>query len=175
MVAEDHSSKVTTRLLRWLSGKGAAGQRRRYRFHPWVRNIPWRRKWKPTPVILPEKSPREDPTCCGASEPVRDNYWASAPEPGSQNCWARVPQLLPLYVLQYFISSKVLRISSLNIYCESIFSELWTKCGQERSQIIMKGNRYCELTIKSQFIKWYDKRNTKSDLRRGIRHNMGRW
>ena len=45
-------------------------------------------------MILPEKSPREDPTCCGASEPVRDNYWASAPEPGSQNCWARVPQLL---------------------------------------------------------------------------------
>ena len=23
---------------------------------PWVRKIPWRRKWKPTPVFLPEKS-----------------------------------------------------------------------------------------------------------------------
>ena len=22
----------------------------------WVRKIPWRRKWKPTPVFLPEKS-----------------------------------------------------------------------------------------------------------------------
>ena len=26
------------------------------RFNPWVRKIPWRRKWQPTPVFLPEKS-----------------------------------------------------------------------------------------------------------------------
>ena len=25
-------------------------------FDPWVRKIPWRRKWQPTPVFLPEKS-----------------------------------------------------------------------------------------------------------------------
>ena len=24
-------------------------------FDPWVRKIPWRRKWQPTPVLLPEK------------------------------------------------------------------------------------------------------------------------
>ena len=24
---------------------------------PWVRKIPWRRKWQPTPVFLPEKIP----------------------------------------------------------------------------------------------------------------------
>ena len=23
------------------------------RFHPWVRKIPWRREWQPTPVFLP--------------------------------------------------------------------------------------------------------------------------
>ena len=23
---------------------------------PWVREIPWRRKWQPTPVVLPRKS-----------------------------------------------------------------------------------------------------------------------
>ena len=23
---------------------------------PWVRKIPWRRKWQPTPVVLPGKS-----------------------------------------------------------------------------------------------------------------------
>ena len=31
---------------------------RRYRrclFNPWVRKIPWRRKWQPTPVLLPGK------------------------------------------------------------------------------------------------------------------------
>jgi len=25
------------------------------RFNPWVRKIPWRRKWQPTPVFLSEK------------------------------------------------------------------------------------------------------------------------
>ena len=25
-------------------------------FNPWVRKIPWRRKWQPTPVLLPGES-----------------------------------------------------------------------------------------------------------------------
>ena len=29
---------------------------RRHKFNPWVRKTPWRRKWQPTPVFLPEKS-----------------------------------------------------------------------------------------------------------------------
>ena len=31
-------------------------QYRRPWFNPWVGKIPWRRKWQPTPVFLPEKS-----------------------------------------------------------------------------------------------------------------------
>ena len=31
-------------------------QCRRPRFYPWVGKIPWRRKWQPTPVLLPGKS-----------------------------------------------------------------------------------------------------------------------
>ena len=30
-------------------------QCRRPRFSPWVGNVPWRRKWQPTPVFLPGK------------------------------------------------------------------------------------------------------------------------
>ena len=30
--------------------------RRRRRFDPWVRKIPWRRAWEPTPVLLPGES-----------------------------------------------------------------------------------------------------------------------
>ena len=37
---------------------------------------------------------REDPTCCGVTEPVHHNYWACALEPVSHNYWAREPQLL---------------------------------------------------------------------------------
>ena len=32
--------------------------RRRCGFDPWVRKIPWRRQWQPTPVFLPGKPPQ---------------------------------------------------------------------------------------------------------------------
>ena len=35
--------------------KEFACQCRRLRFNPWVRKIPWSRKWQPTPVFLPRK------------------------------------------------------------------------------------------------------------------------
>ena len=42
--------------LPWgFSGKECACQCRRPGFDPWVRKIPWRRKWQPTPVFLPGK------------------------------------------------------------------------------------------------------------------------
>ena len=40
----------------WLSGKEATCQCRRHGFYPWVRKVPWRRKWQPTPVFLPGES-----------------------------------------------------------------------------------------------------------------------
>ena len=43
-------------LLRWHSGKDSACQCRRCEFNPWVRKIPWSRKWQPTPVFFPKKS-----------------------------------------------------------------------------------------------------------------------
>ena len=36
-------------------GKVVCLQCGRPRFNPWVRKIPWRRKWQPTPVLLPGK------------------------------------------------------------------------------------------------------------------------
>ena len=40
----------------WLSGKESSCRFRKHRFDPWSGNIPWRRKWHPTPVFLPRKS-----------------------------------------------------------------------------------------------------------------------
>ena len=40
----------------WRNGKESACQCRRHKrcgFNLWVRKIPWRRKWEPTPVFLP--------------------------------------------------------------------------------------------------------------------------
>ena len=44
----------THQLPRWYSGKESTWQCRRW-FDPWGGKIPWRRKWQPTPVFLPEK------------------------------------------------------------------------------------------------------------------------
>ena len=44
---------------RWHSGKESAFQFRRHKgssFDTWVRKIHWRRKWQPTPVLLPGES-----------------------------------------------------------------------------------------------------------------------
>ena len=43
-------------LLWRLSNQKSACQCKRLRFNPWVRKIPWRRKWQPAPVFLSGKS-----------------------------------------------------------------------------------------------------------------------
>ena len=44
-------------LYQWcLSDKEFTWQCKRFRFNPWVEEIPWRRKWQPTPAFLPGKS-----------------------------------------------------------------------------------------------------------------------
>ena len=40
----------------WLNDKESACQCRPHRLNPWVRKIPWSRKWQRTPIFLPGKS-----------------------------------------------------------------------------------------------------------------------
>ena len=57
---EQDSHKFLPRWCQWLKKKKkSACQRRRYkrcRLNPRVGEIPWSRKWQPTPVFLPMKS-----------------------------------------------------------------------------------------------------------------------
>ena len=46
----------TEQQQKWPCGKESLRQFRRHRYNPWVGKIPWRRKWPPTPVLLPGKS-----------------------------------------------------------------------------------------------------------------------
>ena len=48
---------------------------------------------------------REDPTCHGATKPVR-HYWACALEPMSHNYWARMPYLLKPVCLEPVLRNK---------------------------------------------------------------------
>ena len=43
----------------WLRWKRIGLQCRRLWFKPWVRKIPWRREWQPSPVFLPKKFHRQ--------------------------------------------------------------------------------------------------------------------
>ena len=64
----------------WLSGKRICLQCRRCGFDPWVRKLPWRRKWQPTPVFLPWEIPRTE-------EPGGLQFM------GSQKSWTWLKQL----------------------------------------------------------------------------------
>ena len=44
-------------LPKWLTGKESTCQCRIPGFDSWLRKVPWSRKWQPTTVFLPEKSP----------------------------------------------------------------------------------------------------------------------
>ena len=43
-------------LPKWYSSKESHSYCRKREFNPWVGKTPWRRKWQPTPVSLPENS-----------------------------------------------------------------------------------------------------------------------
>ena len=64
----------------WLSGKESACQCRRRGFDSWVRKIPWKRKWQPTPIFLPGK-----PMDRGA-------WWATVHGVSKRHDWATKQQ-----------------------------------------------------------------------------------
>ena len=52
------AADVSFELPKWFSGKESTCQCRRHRkcgLNPWVRKIPWSRKWQPAPVVWPGK------------------------------------------------------------------------------------------------------------------------
>ena len=56
IICNTYGIYITGGLPWWFSGKESTCQCRRREFDPWVRKIPWRRKWQPTPVLLPGRS-----------------------------------------------------------------------------------------------------------------------
>ena len=48
-----HQYIGTSRVIQWERTRLAIQELKRPGFNPWIRKIPWRRKWHPTPVFLP--------------------------------------------------------------------------------------------------------------------------
>ena len=115
-------------LRRWHSGKESVCQCRRHKrfgFNPWVGKIPWRRKWQPTPGLLPGESQGQrnpagySPWACkelAMTELTRLCTGSLQPSPAHCNSCRQAPCLLfhtlkPNYQGHF---SKTTSISSLN-------------------------------------------------------------
>ena len=78
-------------LPKWLTGKEFACQHRSVGFDPWVRKIPWRKTWQPTPVFLPGK-------CHGQRSQVGYSPWGRQESDVTE--YACTPRKNPGKVLQ---------------------------------------------------------------------------
>ena len=79
----------------------------REKIHLWTSLVAqWLRIHLPVQGTRVRALVREDPTCCGATKPVRHNYWACALEPTSHNYWACMPQLLKPACLEPVLHNK---------------------------------------------------------------------
>ena len=93
-------------LRRWLSGKESTYRYRKCRRHEFdsrVRKMPWRRKWQPTPVLLPENIPwTEEPVGIG----MKTDIFQSC-----VHCW--------VFQICWHIECSILTASSFRIWNSS--------------------------------------------------------
>ena len=99
----------------WISGKECTCQCRRHGFNTWVRKIPWRRKWQPTPVFSPGKSHGQR-SLAGYS-------------PGVTKSWTRLSKravchLIPHHKSSAWLSWLPLLLQSCLLYCVTV-TEGW--------------------------------------------------
>ena len=91
-------------LPKWLSGKEVSCQCRKSEFDPWIRKIPWRRKWQPTPIFLAGKSygqwSREGYSPWGCKRVRQD--WASTN--------------MHLHIYAYFMKSHIIFHTNPNLH-----------------------------------------------------------
>ena len=66
-------------LLRWCSGKESTCQCKKCGFNPWVRKIPWSRKWQPHFGIVAWKTPWK-----------RGAWWATVHGVAKSQKWLRI-------------------------------------------------------------------------------------
>ena len=131
-------------LPRWLRGRVhlPSGRRRSCRFKPWVRKIPWRRKWQPAPVFLPEKS-HDRRTWRATVHGVAKSQtydWATKPPPPQWYClpiigavlWYSITTLLKVscnvesQILSVsFLYSVILTLISLFCTVKGSFNHTW--------------------------------------------------
>ena len=113
------------------------------RLDPWVGKTPWRRKWQPTPVFLPEKS--REQRCLVGYRPegwkrVR-HAWAAEQKKARSNvrlkwvindtAFSNRLSWFPLHFTTYILLAKITRACVLShFYCVQLFAIPWTAAFQ---------------------------------------------
>ena len=101
----------------WHSDKEATCQCR-YEFDPWVRKIPWRWSWQPTPVFLPEKS-HEQRNLGGYS-------------PWGHKELGMIERLSIYAQLDSIIGAQVFDTNTTACACEDVFGSDWHLCWESK-------------------------------------------
>ena len=108
-------------LPRWCSGKESTCQGRRHSFDPWVRKIPWRRKWQPTVVFLLGQSH-------GQKDLADYSLWSCKELDTTE--W--VSMSIPCYWGESFLSilpnATRIRLSWLDVWTGTISGPVWELC-----------------------------------------------
>ena len=81
----------TSLMAQWVKNPRARQEAQKTQSDPWFRKISWRKKWQPTPVLLPEKIPRmEEPGGLQSmgSQRLRLAWAASVPWGRMGRLWA---------------------------------------------------------------------------------------
>ena len=91
-----------------------AGYTRRFRFHPWVGKIPWRRKWKPTPVFLPgESHGQRSLVGCSAKDHKQLDTTEQHTHPASVSSFCCCSFIADLILWMFTVSALYLKLSFL--------------------------------------------------------------
>ena len=108
----------------WLGGKESTCQCRRHGFDPWVGEIPWRRKWHPTPVFLLGKFHGQ--RSLGGSSPWRAGQDLATKQQRIRTTGGNYYHLLNVfsYFPHWSISQKVLLMLFYTMCCGFYFSLL---------------------------------------------------
>ena len=88
----------------------------------------------------------EDPTCHGATKPVRHNYRAYALETMSHNYWARVPQLLKPVRLEPVLHNKRSHLEPVLGNKRSYRNEKPAHRNEEQPQLTATSESLCAAT-----------------------------
>ena len=104
---------------KWCSGKESTCQCRKHSFDPWIRKIPWRRKWQPTVVFLPGKSH-------GQEDLADYSLWSRKVLDTTE--WVSIPCYWGKNFLGILPNAPWIRLSWLDLWTSTIPGPVWEHC-----------------------------------------------